>query len=32
MPGSLVAGIGGFKRKAYFEADDASKEPTKVDF
>lgn len=32
IPGSLVAGMGGFKRKAYFEADDASKESAKVEF
>jgi LemA protein len=32
MPGSLVAGIGGFKRKAYFEADEGTKDNVKVNF
>jgi LemA protein len=32
MPGSLVAGIGSFKRKAYFEVDEESKDNVKVDF
>ncbi len=32
MPGSLVAGIGGFKRKAYFEADEETKDNVKVKF
>lgn len=32
MPGSLVARMGGFKRKAYFEADEESKDRAKVNF
>ncbi|TNE30011.1 MAG: LemA family protein [Alphaproteobacteria bacterium] len=32
MPGSLAASVGGFKRKAYFEADDGSEKSVKPAF
>ena len=32
LPGSLVAGLGGFQRKAYFKADDGTNKATQVDF
>ena len=32
MPGTLVAGMASFKRKAYFESDDGADKPVKVDF
>ncbi|MGM0422065.1 MAG: LemA family protein [Pseudomonadota bacterium] len=32
MPGSLIAGIGNFKRKAYYEADENTENATSVEF
>src|SRR5690606_4397590 len=32
MPGSLAASVGGFKRKAYFEADDGNEKAVKPAF